>query len=122
MAKPKSHLHVLTANRLTDGIVVFWSGDSKWTEWINQAELAEDAAWKAYLERVGEVAEARNIVVEPYLVPVSRKRHQIEPLHIREKFRTLGPSVRLDLGKQAELAALPAAELAAQNPALIAAE
>jgi len=101
MAKAKSDTHVLTANRLTDGIVVFWNEKQKWVEQINEADIAADPEWTSYLEKVGEVAEARNIIVEPYLVAVSQSEDAITPLHIREKFRTLGPSVRSDLGKQA---------------------
>ena len=130
MAKPKSNLNVLTANRLTDGTVVFWTKDKTWSEWINHADVAKDSEWNAYLEKVGEVAEARNIIVEPYLVAVAQSGNEIEPLHIREKFRTRGPSVRRDLGKQARVPTKPEPQIAAEalaqlpinEPALIAAE
>ena len=44
-----------------------------------------------------------NRVVDPYLVEVGINAAGVpEPLHYREKMRTLGPTVRPDLGKQAE--------------------
>ena len=44
---------------------------------------------------------AANKVVDAYLVDIaiSPDGHP-EPIHYREKLRTLGPSIRLDLGKQ----------------------
>ena len=114
MAKVKSNLNILTANRLTDGIVVFWSKDGNWSERLDQADVAHDPEWNAYLEKVGEVAADRNIIVEPYLVAVTQNGRDIEPLHVREKFRTLGPSVRLDLGKQAKFTSDQRALIAAE--------
>ena len=121
MARQKSELNVITANRLRDGVVVFWSDAGKWSEEIHQAEIAQDGEWIAYLTKVGEVAEARNIIVDPYLVAVRRNENAIEPLHIREKFRTLGPSVRTDLGKQANPESKIAAKPEARPEAEIAA-
>ena len=37
-----------------------------------------------------------------YLIDAERRDGFIRAAHIRERMRTLGPTVRLDLGKQAE--------------------
>ena len=44
-----------------------------------------------------------NVIVDPYLVQVTISADgEPVPVHYRERMRTLGPTTRLDLGKQAE--------------------
>ena len=44
-----------------------------------------------------------NVIVDPYLVEVTIGTNgEPIPVHYRERMRTLGPTTRLDLGKQAE--------------------
>jgi len=87
----------LTANRLIDGTVLYWKGGA-WTESLAEADLFEnEAAGKASLE-AARVSAARNEVVNPYFIEMKGAR----PLKEREIIRALGPSVRTDLGKQAE--------------------
>jgi Protein of unknown function (DUF2849) len=45
-----------------------------------------------------------NEVVDAYLIEVAREEGQVRPLKLREYLRTVGPSVRTDLGKQARTA------------------
>lgn len=101
MAKPVSDLQIMTANRLHDGEVVFLAPDLTWVEQVNRSWVARTEEGCSVLTKEGEVAEQRNHIVEPYLIAVREQDGVIEPLHHREKMRTLGPSVRLDLGKQA---------------------
>jgi hypothetical protein len=42
-------------------------------------------------------------VVEPYLFEVAKEADGIRAASVRETIRQAGPTVRLDLGKQAEL-------------------
>ena len=53
------------------------------------------------LEARGREAEAANIVTGAYLFDAERHESRVRALHIRERIRTLGPTVRQDLGKQA---------------------
>lgn len=101
MAKKQSDIRVLTANRLSDGLVVFLSADGGWSEWIDEAEVARDAPAHALLEQAGTAASDDHIIVEPYLVDVAETESGIVPVQHRERMRTRGPSVRPDLGKQA---------------------
>ncbi len=102
MAKVKDGPKVVTANRLQDGLVVFLGQGSVWHEDINEANVANTLADAEAVMREAEVAEAENLIVEPYLIDVQFEGNkQVVPIHIRERLRTLGPSVRLDLGKQA---------------------
>jgi Protein of unknown function (DUF2849) len=93
---------VITASRLADGVVVFQTAEHGWTEDFNRASAWPDAeAAKAALARAKE-DEALNLVVEPYSVPVEVRNGHVVPKALREAIRAAGPTVRRDLGKQAE--------------------
>ena len=92
-------MKALTANRLADGEVVFWNA-GQWVERFGEAELFADQA-------AADAAEARaknqiTLVVEPYLIDVEDADGQgPAPLSYRERLRALGPTNKLDHGKQA---------------------
>lgn len=90
----------MTANRLIDGVVVFLSGEG-WTETIDEAEVASEPAGAEALEARGRLAMQRNEVVDANLIEVVSEGGRVRPMRLRERLRTLGPSVRPDLGKQA---------------------
>jgi hypothetical protein len=93
---------ILVANDLLEGDVVFAAADG-WTRDPRQASVARDDAQARALESfaAGESRLAR--IVDPYLVDVTLNAEGLPvPRHYREVLRTLGPSNRLDLGKQAD--------------------
>ncbi len=94
---------IVTANRLSDGLVVYLNG-AGWSERIENARIAgDDAAADGLLARAeGAGQEVR--VIGPYLIEVTRDAAVPRPLSNREAIRAQGPTVRLDLGKQAEVA------------------
>jgi hypothetical protein len=76
-----------------------------WTRDPAGALIARDDATAARLEEEGRAAFSRREVVDAYLVDVSLSADGAPtPKHFRERFKTLGPSHRPDLGKQAEFA------------------
>ena len=92
-------MKALTANRLTDGEVVFWR-QGQWVERFADADLFADD------DPAGEAAEghAKNqprVVVEPYLIDLVESEGLWAPLSYRERIRALGPT-NLDHGKQTE--------------------
>ncbi len=89
---------VVTANRLRDGAVVYLAEDGTWTERIDEARIAEDAEFAQELLATGEAAQRDGLGVEPNLTKRGDGWH---PQGCRETIRSKGPSVRLDLGKQA---------------------
>lgn len=89
---------VLTANRLSDGAVVYWAANGGWSDRLETAHVVADAE-KAEAE--GKRAQERLEVVGAYLMDVRAAGPRIEPVKMREIIRAAGPSVRLDLGKQA---------------------
>ncbi len=95
---------IVTANRLDDGLVVYLNG-SGWSERIDDARVAraeEDAAaLLAEAEGPGQAVR----VVGPYLIEVTCDEGAVpRPVRHRETIRARGPTVRPDLGKQAEVA------------------
>ncbi len=94
---------IVTANRLDDGLVVYLNG-AGWSERIEDARIAgDDAAADGLLaEAEGPGQEIR--VVGPYLIEVALEGAGPRPVSYREAIRAKGPTVRLDLGKQADFA------------------
>lgn len=86
----------LSANRLIDGVVLYWRGGD-WTESFAEGEaLVTKEAAEAALAAAKDFI-ARNVVVGVYLFDLKGD----QPLKEREIIRAAGPSVRSDLGKQA---------------------
>jgi hypothetical protein len=92
---------VITANRLTDGLVVFQTVDGRWTEDFNRAAVLPDPQATADALKRAKQDEANNIVVEPYAVAVEERNGHLAPKALREAIRAAGPTIRRDLGKQA---------------------
>jgi hypothetical protein len=79
---------VVTANRLTDGIVVYLAVDGEWTEEIANARVADDEAETKALEAIADNAVRERIVVGPYPMAVGLKDDgAIDPLSVRERIR-----------------------------------
>jgi Protein of unknown function (DUF2849) len=93
---------VMTANRLRDGDVVFLTRSGDWALAIDNAVLAQEPQAVAALETRAKADEKATLVTGAYLFDAERVDGKIRASHIRERIRTLGPSVRVDLGKQAE--------------------
>lgn len=91
---------VMTANRLLDGEVVFLAAHG-WVETIDHATVASTPEQARALDALGRQAMAVNEVVDAYLIEVAEEEGRLRPLKLREYLRTVGPSVRTDLGKQA---------------------
>ncbi|MFI5003199.1 MAG: DUF2849 domain-containing protein [Reyranellales bacterium] len=90
MAKNLSgDLQVASANRLTDGVVVFLDDAGEWGTRLDRAAVARDGrAAEILLDR----ARAESFsVVEPFLVAVIEDDDgAIAPLSLREKIRASG--------------------------------
>ena len=96
---------ILLANDLLDGDVVFAVADAAgplaWTRDPALALVAADDAAADRLEAFAATELRGNKVVDAYLVDVAIESGSPVPRHFRERFKTLGPSNRPDLGKQA---------------------
>lgn len=102
MAAKSKGPKAVTANRLRDGVVVYLTPEDRWAETPEAADWAADPqAQQALLDRAE--AGAGTTVVAPYLFAVTPDPEgRPQPSHMKEIMRATGPSVRPDLGKQAE--------------------
>jgi len=88
---------MVLASRLTDGRVVFLAVDGGWVDDIARGAVVAAPEAAAGLLARAQLAEARNAVVEPYLISIRQVAGQRQPLDWRESIRAAGPTVRTDL-------------------------
>lgn len=93
---------VMTANRLRDGEVVFLTRSGEWNEKIDEAVLALEPQATAALEARAKLDVKATLITGTYLFDAERIDGKIRAVHMRERIRTLGPTVRPDLDKQAQ--------------------
>jgi Protein of unknown function (DUF2849) len=106
-------MKALTANRLTDGEVVFWN-DGRWVERFADAELFDDDARAQAAETAGQAQPT--LVIDAYLIDLIEAEGLWAPLSYRERIRALGPT-NLPHGKQTEGGAVVEALLHAHGAA-----
>jgi hypothetical protein len=96
-AKLGAGFKLLTANRLGDGAVLFWTGES-WADDVRRARQLVDADVPAALDGAAQEVAARRLV-EPYAVEAAPDGL---PLRLRERIRAVGPTVRPDLAREVQ--------------------
>jgi hypothetical protein len=84
---------MIIANTLSDGFVVFLTEAGGWSNDIAAGALADSDAAAATLLETAKAAEANNVVLDPYLIPVVLEDGQRKPTEYREYIRAYGPSV-----------------------------
>ena len=92
----------VTANRLSDGEVVYLAPDGRWSEHLDDCRTADGKAASEAMMEAGVRAEEARVVIGAYLFEVSRHGDELRPAQLREVVRARGPTVRRDLGKQAQ--------------------
>ncbi len=96
MARPPKSVQIITANRLIDGRVVFWTEARAWDVDVNTAEVfADPAAAEGALARAQADVTARKIV-DPYPIAVAAADGRIVPTLLRERIRADGPTIPSD--------------------------
>ncbi len=93
---------VVIASRLVDGRVVFLGRHGHWSEIIEESRIIESESEGEESMESARQAESRQEIVDPYLTNVVVENSRIRPVQTREQIRAAGPTVRKDLGKQAE--------------------
>lgn len=93
---------MITANRLADGLVVFLDAAGGWSEDFHQGAVVEDAEAKARALALAAQAAADNHIVDPYAIELELRAGHLAPKALRERIRATGPTMRTDLGKQAQ--------------------
>ncbi len=92
-------LQVFTANRVTDGVVVFLDEDDRWTESLGRVSVIADDEKLAAKTAVAE-ADAVAVVVDPYTIEVTDEGGEIRPVRYRERIRAFGPPFHPQFAKQ----------------------
>jgi hypothetical protein len=83
----------ITANRLSDGLVVFLDEAGGWSLSVADARLVSDGP---ELDEANAYARAQHdarIVVEPYAIDVEIVDGKPVPVRLRERIRAEGPTV-----------------------------
>ncbi len=101
-----ARFQAVTANRLTDGEVVYLTsenhGANLWSEAFSHAAIADGPEASEALLAQALAAGYEAHVLDPYLFEVLEDAQSgYHPASVREIIRAKGPTVRLDLGKQA---------------------
>jgi hypothetical protein len=92
-------MKALTANRLSDGEVVFWK-NGVWVERLTDAEIFADDAGAGEAEAAARAQPT--VVIDPYLIDLVDSASFWAPVSYRERIRALGPTNHELHGKQAE--------------------
>jgi hypothetical protein len=86
-------LQILTANRLSDGISVWYDVDGRWNESIARSEIARKPEDAERLGAIGKKAFADNLVLDVNLIDIEENNGFIRPLRLRERIRAEGPTI-----------------------------
>ncbi|MAF84586.1 MAG: DUF2849 domain-containing protein [Gammaproteobacteria bacterium] len=87
---------ILIANRLTDGLVVFYAVDGNWVESIATGQMTFDDAAADRLLAAGLADEHSNRVIDPRLIDVTKTAGKLIPAVLREAIRAHGPTIAVD--------------------------
>ncbi len=93
---------VVIASRLGDGRVVFLGRHERWVEVIEDSRVIESESEGEESMDTARQAEGRQEIVDPYLMDVAVDGSRVTAVQNRERIRAAGPTIRKDLGQQAE--------------------
>lgn len=82
---------LVTGNRLTDGVPVYYAGADRWVRNIDEAALVAAAEAEALL-KAALAPPPPHPVVAPYLIEAVRDAAGVSPLSLRERIRAFGPT------------------------------
>lgn len=91
---------VLTANRLSDGAVVYLTQAGTWSERIAESRIARDSTASEALLAEGQDTSSGQLADPPYLIDIAAEGGDVRPLRYREQIRAFGPSIHPEFGKQ----------------------
>ncbi|WP_245412207.1 DUF2849 domain-containing protein [Notoacmeibacter ruber] len=92
-------LKVLTANRLTDGEVVYFNQEDGWIHTLSNASVGSDEETVAALNEAGAASAARNEVVDVNLIDVFQEGSALRPARLREIIRAAGPTTHPEFAR-----------------------
>ena len=84
---------VISANRLGDGVVVFFGRNGEWVEGLKNARLFAHAEAAEDNLATARAAEAANLVVDVYAFTVKCDGPKLTPVTLRDAIRAAGPTI-----------------------------
>jgi Protein of unknown function (DUF2849) len=84
---------VVTANRLTDGAVIYRTSNGQWTRDLPGAAVVTTSDAAMALLTAARAEGVR--VVDAYVAPVDLSNGKPRPGNLRERIRAAGPTIRL---------------------------
>lgn len=94
--KARSTTQAIAANRLRDGVPVWFGRTGSWVERVEEAAVFGAEAITAALA-AARASGGGNQVVDMYAIDVELRDSGPAPLHMRERMKARGPSV--DVGR-----------------------
>jgi hypothetical protein len=105
-AKAGGQQKAITANRLSDGLVIFLKEDKGWSLSIADAQLFSDGPeLEAALAFGKQQQDEARFLVDAYAIEVENINDKPVPSRIRERIRADGPTVAYGEAERAKLAA-----------------
>ncbi len=92
-------MKILTGNDLKTGVVVWWTGQG-WSAHVGDAVDVDEHG-----DAIAAAEEAARRVNAPYVIEAVATPEGVRPAHIKDRIRSLGPTVRADLALDPKLAA-----------------
>lgn len=89
--------HVVSANKLDDGRVVYLNNEGIWVKNITGARVALTEEEALTILAIGENSENQGVVVGAYLVEVQGVDKTLMAKEFRESIRANGPTRRTDM-------------------------
>lgn len=86
-------MRMIIANRLTDGLVVFYTDAGGWSVDIADGVVIDDDAEQERLFEAAKEDETRCLVIDPNLIDVTVDNGSPRPVEIREAIRAFGPTI-----------------------------
>ncbi len=87
---------ILTANRLSDGDVVYRTTEGDWIDDIDSAELIDSPEQLAAAEAAAHADVKASKVLDVVAIAVEVEDGHIVPKRLRERIRAFGPTVKSD--------------------------
>ena len=93
-SRSAASLRLVTANRLTDGAVVFLGPDGQWTASIGESTAVATGVEADRLLAIARDSALRAEIVEPYIIAAERQDGVPVPEQFRERIRVTGPTIQ----------------------------
>jgi len=106
---------VITANRLKDGAVVYFTADGHWSTWLSEAGIADTDEQNNSLLAAAQANKTDVPVIEPYSIDVRTEGATIKPVRYREAIRAKGPTTHPQHGRPTTASLNTSADSAFQN-------